>query len=157
MIGERKDECGGSVYLSLIDKKSKNLPKPDFQEVENQIFAVIDIIENEFALSVHDISDGGIAVALAEMTFKNMIGFKVNIDSNIRTDKILFSQTGGFILEASKNNLKGIERILKSYKCEYSIIGNTDTNNKININNSININISDAKEAWSNGLRDKLL
>ena len=41
MIGERKDELGGSLYYSLYGKLGANIPKPNLKEVRDQIFAVL--------------------------------------------------------------------------------------------------------------------
>ena len=157
LIGKRKNECGGSTYYSLFNELGKNLPKPLFNEVETQIFSVTDVIENDLALSIHDISDGGGAIALAEMCFKNNIGCNVNIPGDLRTDTLLFSETGGFILEIPKQNIKKIENILNDRSCEYFRIGKTTIDQSIKINNVISVPVNKAKIAWVNGLRDKLL
>ena len=157
LIGQRKNECGGSAYYSLFNELGKNLPKPSFNEVEAQIFSITEIIENDLALSVHDISDGGVAVALAETCFKNNVGCDVIVPGDLRTDTLLFSETGGFILEIPKRNIKKVENVLNINSCEYFKIGETTTDQSIKINNMINVSISKAKKAWVNGLRDKLL
>ena len=133
------------------------MPRPSFKEVETQIFSVTNIIENKLALTAHDISEGGIAVAIAEMCFKNTIGCDVIIPGQLRTDTLLFSETGGFILEIAKQNSIKVEKLLNNHSCEYFKIGRTISNKVININNVISIAISEAKNAWQNGLRDKLL
>ena len=73
MVGERKDELGGSVYYSISGELGANVPQPDLEEVKNQIFALTDCIDNEFVLSCHDIADGGVAsrclTASAELPF----------------------------------------------------------------------------------------
>ena len=80
MMGERKDECGGSVYYQLHNELGCQLPKPDLITFSREIHSRLhDAIQNGLLLSVHDISEGGVAVALAEMSFKNLIGIKVNI------------------------------------------------------------------------------
>ena len=79
MIGERKNELGGSVYYSLYNELGANVPKPNFEEVKNQIFALTDCIDDGLVSSCHDIADGGLASALAEMTFGNGIGCNVKI------------------------------------------------------------------------------
>lgn len=157
LIGKRKNECGGSVYYSLFNELGKNLPRPSFKEIEAQIFSVTDIIENKLALAAHDISEGGIAVAIAEMCFKNNIGCDLIVPGNLRTDTLLFSETGGFVLEIAKQNSVKVEKFLDKYSCEYFKIGRTISNKVININHIINVPISEAKNAWENGLRDKLL
>lgn len=155
MVGQRKNEMGGSAYFHLNNELGSNLPKPDLQEVKNQIYALTDCIDNDRVLSCHDISDGGIAVALAEMTFKNNIGCKVSIESNLRVDEILFSETSGFLLEASDENIDNITKCFSEYDLEVFVIGKTVSNN-IMINDALNISIEQGRDAWENGLTNKL-
>ena len=155
MIGERKNELGGSVYYSLYNKMGANVPKPNLEEVKNQIFALTDCIDGGLVLSCHDIADGGIASALAEMTFGNDIGCDINIDSNLLNQKLLWSETGGFILEISLENLDEINTIFSHVELDVYEIGKT-IGNLIQINNVIGLTVNKAKEAWTNGLREKL-
>jgi phosphoribosylformylglycinamidine synthase len=99
LLGERRDELGGSVYYQLMSNSPQpsltlregeqnnpplkvrggaggvmnnigaNVPQPDFDEVGRQIYAITDMIDAELLLSCHDISDGGLATTLAEMCF----------------------------------------------------------------------------------------
>ncbi len=156
MIGQRKDELGGSVYYSLYNELGSNLPKPDLKEVKNQIFALNNCIEKRLVLSCHDIADGGIASAVAEMTFGKNIGCNVEIISDLRTDTILFSETGGFILELSMNNMEEARAMFSDYEVELIQIGSTNDSEIMIINNVVKLKVKDVKEAWSNGLREKL-
>ena len=155
MIGERKNELGGSVYYSLYDEMGANVPKPNLEEVKNQIFALTDCIDCGLVLSCHDITDGGVASTLAEMTFGNDIGCDINIDSNLLNEKLLWSETGGFILEISLENVDGIKIIFSHVKLDVYEIGKT-IGNLIQINNVVGLTVNKAKEAWTNGLREKL-
>ena len=155
MIGQRKNEMGGSAYFHLNNELGTNLPKPDLQEVKKQIYGLTDCIDNNMVLSCHDISDGGIAVALAEMTFKNNIGCTVSIESDLRIDEILFSETGGFILEVNDENIHSITNCFSKYDLEVFVIGKTVSKN-IMINEEINISIEQGRDAWENGLTNKL-
>ena len=155
MIGERKNELGGSVYYSLYDEMGANVPKPNLEEVKNQIFALTDCIDGGLVLSCHDISDGGVASTLAEMTFGNDIGCDINIDSNLLNEKLLWSETGGFILEISLENIDGIKTIFSHVELDVYEIGKT-IGNLIQINNVVGLTVNKAKEAWTNGLREKL-
>ena len=155
MIGERKDELGGSVYYSLFNELGANIPKPNFEEVKNQIFALTDCIDDGMVLSCHDIADGGIASALAEMTFGNEIGCTVKIKSGLASDKILFSETGGFVLEVSLEKLDKIKSAFLIYGLDTFEIGTTGGSH-IKLNGVVKISVNKTKEAWTNGLRDKL-
>ena len=155
MVGQRKNEMGGSAYFHLNNELGTNLPKPDLQEVKKQIYGLTDCIDNNMVLSCHDISDGGIAVALAEMTFKNNIGCNVSIESDLRIDEILFSETGGFILEVNDENIHSITNCFSKYDLEVFVIGKTVSKN-IMINEEINISIEQGRDSWENGLTNKL-
>ena len=155
MVGERKDELGGSVYYSLLDQLGANIPKPNLEEVKNQIFALTDCIDGGLVLSCHDIADGGIASTLAEMTFGNDIGCKVKIESVLSVDKILFSETGGFVLEVSLENIDAISTTFLKYELDVLHIGNTG-GNAIQLNGVLDMYVFDTKKVWTNGLREKL-
>lgn len=155
LIGKRKSEMGGSAYYHMKNKNNINLPKPDFKEVRDQIYALTDCINEQLVLSCHDISDGGLAVALSEMAFANNIGCKVNIDENLRSDEILFSETGGFIMEIDNAKLETALESFSKYNIEFFNIGKTGGNSLI-INNLLNVDIEIAKKSWRNGLSNKL-
>ena len=155
MIGDRKNELGGSVYYSLFDELGANVPKPNLEEVKNQIFALTDCIDGGFILSCHDIADGGVASALAEMTFGVNIGCNVKIESELSTDKILFSETGGFILEVLPKNVDAVKSVFSNYGLGVFDIGTTG-DDLIGISGVVDIDTNKTKEAWANGLREKL-
>ena len=155
MVGERKDELGGSVYYYLFNELGANVPKPNLEEVKNQIFALTDCIDDGLVSSCHDIADGGIASALAEMTFGVNIGCNVKIESELSTDKILFSETGGFILEVLPKNSYAVKSVFSNYGLDVFKIGSTG-GESIKINGIVDISVSEAKDMWTNGLR-KLL
>ncbi len=156
LIGERKDELGGSAYYNLYDELGANVPKPDLEKVKNQIYALTDCIDSELILSCHDISDGGISCAIAEMTFANSIGCKVEIGGELPAETKLFSETGGFLIEVSNKNVTSLVRQFKKYGIDIIEIGSTNGTNTVIINNYINQSIDNLRNAWENGLRDKL-
>ena len=156
MVGQRKDELGGSVYYSLYNELGTNLPKPDLKEVKNQIFALNNCIEKRLVLSCHDIADGGVASAVAEMTFGNEIGCDIKIINDLRTDKTLFSETGGFVLELSMNNIEAVQSIFSNYGIELIKIGSTNNSGVMIFNSVVKLSVKKVKDAWTNGLREKL-
>ena len=155
MIGERKNELGGSIYYSLYNEIGANIPKPSLERTKNEIFGVTDLADKRLTRSCHDISDGGLVAAIAEMTFKNNIGCSISIKSSMSPEKVFFSETGGFILEISPNNIKDVKSKLETSGVNAFEIGTTGGEN-ISINQLINLPVSIAKNAWENGLRNKI-
>jgi phosphoribosylformylglycinamidine synthase len=164
LVGNRKDELGGSVYYEINDKLGKNVPKINFQEQRNMLYAVIDCIENGLLLSCHDISDGGLFTTISEMVLggnaDGNIGALINIDSDLRDDKMLFSETPGFVLEVGNNNIKQVKSIFKKYNLEINNLGKTIKKDSLIIisNNKkiIDLKINELKKAWITGFVNAL-
>lgn len=157
LIGERRDECGGSIYYQLHGELGANVPKPDLKKIRQEIHAVHDLIQTGSILAAHDISDGGAAIALTEMSFKNRIGVNVVLPGDLSAEKTLFGESGGFILEISRERLKAACEYFKKADVEAWVIGETTEQPQLSIQALIDMPIDTAREAWENGLRERLL
>lgn len=107
-IGEPLDELGGSEYYRTIYRTlGANVPEADFIRERNQIRTVIEMHSLGWVHACHDTGQGGLITALAEMTIRSAgdekLGLKVDLDEfaplDMPPEKILFSETGGFVLE----------------------------------------------------------
>jgi phosphoribosylformylglycinamidine synthase II len=157
LVGERHDECGGSVYYDLFNELGANIPKPNLSSIAAEIQAVAESIQQGLVLAAHDISDGGIAVALAEMSFKHAIGLHVDIPGELTKAQKLFSETGGFILEIAKNKFLEVQKIFARCRVPLIKLGETTHQPLLQILDCVQVTITEAKRAWENGLREKLL
>lgn len=157
MVGERRDECGGSVYYQLHGEMGAQLPQPDLVNFAKEIHAVQTAIEAGYVLAAHDIADGGIATAIAEMTFQKQLGVKVTVPGDLPTEKLLFSETGGFVLEVPRDKLIALKAHFENAGVPAHVIGETLPDAKIRMNQVIALPVNEAKSAWENGLRERLL
>ncbi|TSC58032.1 MAG: phosphoribosylformylglycinamidine synthase [Candidatus Peregrinibacteria bacterium Greene0416_19] len=115
-IGSPVDECGGSAYYEVLEAMAglqrdallgRNVPSPDTARISEMIGAVTSLISSGCALSCHDVSDGGLLLALFEMLLPQRgtggtLGAEVDLDafkSGLRNDTLLFSQSPAFVLE----------------------------------------------------------
>jgi len=165
LVGNRKDELGGSVYYELNGKLGKNVPEIDFKEQRNMIYAVIDCIENGLLLSCHDISDGGLLTTLAEMILGGDADGKIGADINfsnteLRNDKILFGESPGFIFEVEDKNVSKVNTIFRKHNLFTHKLGKTTKKDSLKIINSrekiIDLKIDELKKAWTTGFVEAL-
>jgi phosphoribosylformylglycinamidine synthase subunit PurL len=152
VIGINKGEIGGSEYLSYIHNKVKG-DAPDI-ELEEEISlhkTILESINSGYINSAHDISEGGIAVALAECCVMNRnknIGCKVKYEYEFRKDFDLFSESQSrIIISASKENESNISDICKKQKMHFTKIGTTG-GNELLINNEIKLNLEQINDAY---------
>ena len=166
IVGETKDELGGSEYFEYIHKFiGGKCPTVDFAESKKNMKSVLEIIPKKLLKSVHDCSKGGLAVAVSELSMNNQIGCKVDLNKvpakKLDADRILFSESHSrYLLTFDKKNLSKVEKILKKNKTSYSIIGKFG-GDKIQFTNGsksiIDLRVDKAQKTWLNSLRDLVL
>ena len=109
MIGSNLSEItlGASSYLEYFHGQVSGRPPKINLEDEKLCQEIIrNSINKEFVVSCHDISDGGLSVALAECSILSGLGAQINIGENIREDKLLFGEGGSRIIFSIDINKK---------------------------------------------------
>jgi phosphoribosylformylglycinamidine synthase len=88
---------------------------------------VLELIKNDLAMSVHDISDGGLIVSLAEMSMSSDYGVLINKPKKLFNlfEYFFGEDQSRYIVEIKKGNLTDVEKILKKNNVFYENIGNT--------------------------------
>jgi phosphoribosylformylglycinamidine synthase len=161
IIGFTKNELGGSEYYHLKGFLGKNVPNVDPVSAKKTYKALNRITERKLVASIHDCSDGGLGVALAETAFSGGLGMDISlkyVPNDIkRNDFILFSESNSrFIVTIHPENKNRFENMLK--RCVFSHIGYVTEkkdfiirgiNNKIIISKPIEI----LKESWQKSLK----
>ena len=77
LLGETFDELGGSQLYKLHGELGANVPRVRKERAKARYLKVGEAHERALLESCHDLSDGGLAVALAEAAFGGGIGFEV--------------------------------------------------------------------------------
>jgi phosphoribosylformylglycinamidine synthase subunit PurL len=134
MIGQRRDEMGGSAYYRDVYDSTGTKPVTiDWENECNDMHAVADCIKKGLVTACHDIADGGLAVTLAEMLFSHRRPSTFGIDAEVEEthmppDHYLFCETGGFVLESNPDNTQNILDICKDHDAYTVVLGTvTDT------------------------------
>ena len=166
LIGETRDELGGSEYSEYIHKfVGGKCPAVDFTESKKNMDSVLEIIENELIKSAHDCSKGGLAIAISELCMTNQIGCNISLEKipseKLDSDKILFSESHSrYLITFEKENIQNLEEILKKHNVSYSLIGEF-TGNSIQFSNDskpiIDLSVDKAQKTWFNSLREMVL
>ena len=166
LIGNTKDELGGSEYSEYIHKFiGGKCPAVDFVESKKNMNSVLEIIENELIKSAHDCSKGGLAVAVSELCMTNQIGCTVSLENisnqQLESDKILFSESHSrYLLTFDKKNLQRLEELLKNNNVTFQVIGKfggdsirfTDNSKSI-----IDLSVDKAHKTWISSLKEMVM
>jgi phosphoribosylformylglycinamidine synthase len=119
IVGETKNELGGSHYYKLLDKTGANVPKLDLQKAPAIAANIAQAIKQGLIESCHDCSEGGIAAALAEMSFSGNAGIKADLrgvpktSDIVRDDTLLFSESNSrYIVEVKQENYDAFAKMM---------------------------------------------
>lgn len=174
LLGTLKDECGGSAYYHILEQMlaaapdallGANVPDPDLTEVQSQLVFLAEAIDRRLILSAHDVSDGGLLLALFEMAMPQRrlggkIGFSIDLNglgSNGRTDTLLFSESGQFVMEVSPDRRVELESLVREHGCVLHSIGSTSSESTITVERDgekvLHAELATLRRVWERGLR----
>src|SRR5207249_3487704 len=158
IVGDTSDELGGSEYYEHIHKLTGGqVPKVNLKKEKILLRSLLRVLRSGRIESAHDISKGGLAVALAEMSIQGRKGFTIDLDKvpnkTSRMDNLLFSESRSrFVLETKPKNAARIVRSFKRLGIPAAQVG-TVTDNEIEFLSKgqpiIRIPVVEASRAWS--------
>jgi phosphoribosylformylglycinamidine synthase len=113
VIGRTSAEMGASAYYRLAKGSSSRVPDVDITALKAGIDVIVGGIERGAVVACHDVSDGGLAVALAEMCIGGDVGADIDLRpiGRLRSDVKLFSESNSrWLVELRKGKEKLMPR-----------------------------------------------
>ena len=107
LLGENKEELGGSEYLKIqFGREDGNPPAINLAKEKAVQELCLEAAEAGFLESAHDLSEGGLAVCAAECGFFSgkKIGCELDLNDEWRPDALLFGETQSRILVTAKSS-----------------------------------------------------
>ncbi|MFN3920947.1 MAG: AIR synthase-related protein [Caldimicrobium sp.] len=163
LLGETSEELGGSEYFRLLNIYGGRVPKPKANLNKKLYLRLREAIYQRLVDSAHDLSDGGLGVALAEKAFSGGFGVFVDLsaipfEGERREDFILFSESAGRILvTVEKTKRKDFESLFQGLP--HYLIGETLAEPYLKIKGLngkiiLSVNIWELKKAWQEPFKD---
>ncbi|MFB0564249.1 MAG: phosphoribosylformylglycinamidine synthase subunit PurL [Candidatus Aminicenantaceae bacterium] len=155
LIGKNKQEIGASEYLKSIFKLERGLsPQIDLEEEKKVQELCLEAMSQGILQSAHDISEGGLALCLAESCFlsRQKIGCCIDLKDPIRTDALLFGESQSRIIVSIRSqNIEHLLILAQERKVKATVIGETGGEGLIihHLNKEIiNIPVEEAYKFW---------
>lgn len=153
VVGEAKVEFGGSELQKMLEGKIfGRAPELDLDLEQKRQQQILTAIQKGLVASAHDLSEGGLAVALAESLFgASKLGAKVNISGEPVSE--LFSETQSrFLLSINPENQASFEALVEDAIC----IGSVTADNKLVVATSdskvLEADVEDLQTAWKGAI-----
>lgn len=154
LLGALKGELGGSEYLKVIHNiVGGDAPDIDLTFEKRVYQATLEAIHKGIVSSATDVSDGGLAVALAESCITNPekpVGASIYISRKLRNDELFFGESQSVIvLSINEKYLLDMERIASKNIIPCITIGRVKDNGRLKINEIIDLPLTDIKKAYT--------
>jgi len=158
LVGQTHNELGGSHYYKLHDQLGSTVPRVDLGMAPKIAARIADAIAAGLVRSCHDCSEGGLAVALAEMAFAGGLGIEADLRGLPRTkdcariDSQLFSESNSrYVLEVEPASFNDFAKMMLNLP--FGQIGKVTDTNRLVISSDdapavIDGDIADLKQAW---------
>ncbi len=162
LLGITRDECGGSEYYEQHGELGSNVPKVDAATALD-LYKTLNAAQRDGLIrSCHDLSDGGLGVALAEKAFAGGYGIRADLDKvlaegDLRADKLLFSESQSRLLVTVRAENSGRFEALFAGRAA-ACIGEVTEEPRLQLSKGaatlVDVDILTLKEAWQAPLRE---
>lgn len=154
LLGEEHGALGQSIYLRDIIGQDKGPPPPvDLQQEKTTGDFVRSLIQSKQVNAVHDCSDGGLYVAIAEMAMAGNLGADITLgDSALPAHAILFGEDQGrYIIAASETDADDILQHAQAGNITARRLGRV-SGSTLTIDGNNPISLTDVKQAHDDWL-----
>lgn len=146
-------KLGGSALMQTLGALGSEAPTVANPEYFAEAFnAVQQLIDRGWVLAGHDISSGGLLVALLEMAFpRPSAGMKLDLGELPEQDlvKLLYAENPGVLLQT--DHIGELVALLDEYAIGYAVLGKVTTDGKLALKKgdfSAEIDVAEARTAW---------
>ncbi len=157
MIGASRNDINSSQYLvSHHGVEASSTPHFDLDE-EYAVQAVIkSLIGQRVIKSAHDISEGGLMVALAESSMPSGLGFDITTDAEIRRDAFLFGEAQSrIVVSLSQDMEEEFIEMMTTFDVEFSLLGHV-TKGDFRVDDESYGSVAEIKALYDTALENKL-
>ena len=160
LLGRTREELGGSEYLKWVHGLTRGTPPWIDLKLESAVqLACLEAIDQALLSSAHDVSDGGLAVALAECCIihpERPFGVRIETHEMIRGDASLFSESQSRIVVSLKEeNIDRLKEIAARHSVPMQVIGAVG-GNRFTIQPLVQLPVEELRTIWSTALAAKL-
>jgi phosphoribosylformylglycinamidine synthase II len=158
LLGETYDELGGSEFYQLYNQLGANVPHVRFDKAKELYTLVGEANEQGLIQSSHDLSDGGLAVAVAECTFgRDNLGADLDLggylNGELSLEAMLFSESHSrFVVTVAPEDVWAFESILEERAtCLGRVTDDGYLRARYQGSELLHIATTELRHAWTNG------
>ncbi|MGN7360539.1 phosphoribosylformylglycinamidine synthase subunit PurL [Paenibacillus sp. SAF-054] len=157
LLGNTKAELGGSEFQYAVHGVTEGRPPElDLNTEKNLLAGVLGAIQSGLVQSAHDLSEGGLAAALAESCISGSLGAHVSLSTELRHDLALFSESQSrILLSATKEQADQLQAYLSDQGVPVTRLGSVGGERlvvEINDAPALNEPVDGLRQVWEDAI-----
>ena len=157
VLGETYAELGGSEFQAVVHGVSEGRPPQlDLEKEKKLLSGVLKAIQAGLVQSAHDVSEGGLAAALAESCISGNVGATIEWSTDLRSDIALFSESQSrIVLSVSPDHKNALEKLLQESGVPFhalGVVGGSKLSMNINGASALNESVEALKSVWEDAI-----
>jgi len=163
LVGETTRELGGSEYYRILNLDNGISPKVNPEKTKKDMNSLLKAMDSSLVASCHDLSEGGLLVAMTEMALGGDLGLEIDLSTipdlgtdpkHPRTDLKLFSESNGrWLVEVDSKDEKEFNSVVNATK-----IGTVIKEKEIKISDSetnLNLHLDELRVEWNSAIGEE--
>ncbi len=154
IIGKTEGHIDQSLFArTILDEKNGPPPEVNLFNEKNNGESILNLIDKGYVKSAHDISLGGLLVAISKMCIRGNKGIKINKSKKLINEIEYFfaEDQGRYLIEVNKEDLKEVTKILNKNSVHHEELGIITQKDMI-INEKTKVTIDELKSYYTNWL-----
>ncbi|MDZ4373681.1 MAG: phosphoribosylformylglycinamidine synthase subunit PurL [Phenylobacterium sp.] len=125
LLGETRGELGASMYLREIHGREDGAPPPVDLAAERRTGDLVrDLIQSGVTDTVHDLSDGGLLAAAAEMALASSVGMALNVQHDLPDHGVFFGEDQArYLIAVRSDRLDDLDAKASAACVPYDVVG----------------------------------
>jgi phosphoribosylformylglycinamidine synthase len=145
----------GSLWADVVHgHRGGDLPELDLEEVEALVALLVDLVADRLLVGAHDVSDGGLAVCLAELCATSALGVEI---VGVADASTLLSEQGGRVVVVCETDVEAslVARRANEEGVEHQVIGLV-SGDRLRVEGLLDLHVAELTAAWKDALPNLL-
>ncbi|HRC99992.1 MAG TPA: phosphoribosylformylglycinamidine synthase subunit PurL [Candidatus Syntrophosphaera thermopropionivorans] len=156
-LGRTSGELGASQYLKTIfGTVAGKIPSLDLKFIKRLIEVLLNLIEEDIISSAHNVSEGGLLVALAECCFQpeNLTGAELNFPLTFSKSVEYFNESiERVVISFNAENLTKVQTVCDKYDIPLKLLGTVSDKPMFKVNQDIYVSTEALYKAYQSGIK----
>ena len=156
LLGTTRDELNGSAWAGLFDRLGGQPPQPDFDAEKALATVLVRAAAAGVLSSAHDLSDGGLALALVESCLRRDLGAALTLPDGDETVHLFSESPARAIVSFPASSLDAVAQLCADQGVPLTRLGEVVDTGALEVVGAFSVRLDELRRRWAAPLREAM-